>query len=133
MTPDNLLLLSFEEFMAFIVSHFEREGFLLEERQAAPAGQLLLNRRDGVLYVVYCMSNPPLLGELWEVNARDLLWCVKKADNLKAVCGYVITRSRFSYGAKKEAEYAGVKIVLVDGATLKRWILSPSRKLDNAC
>jgi hypothetical protein len=123
MTLDNLLLLSFEEFMAFIVTRYEHQGYILEERQPAPAGQLLLIRRDGALYVVYCMSNPPLPGELWAVNAREVLWCVKKVENLKAACGYVITRSRFSFGAEKEARYAGVHIVLVDGQVLKRWIL----------
>jgi hypothetical protein len=123
MTPDNLLLLSFEEFMAFIVAHFERQEYTLEERQPAPAGQLLLFQSNGVLNVVYALSNPPLPGRLWEVTAREVLWCVKTAENLKAACGYVITRSRFSFGAEKEARYAGTAIELVDGETLKLWTL----------
>ena len=122
MTHDNPLLLPFEEFMAFIVAHFERQGYLLEERQPAPAGQLLRLRRDGALSVAYCLSYPPLPGDLWKVDARDVRWCVKEAETLTAACGYVITRSRFSFGGEKEARYAGMEIVLVDGQALKRWI-----------
>lgn len=123
MTPENLAQLSSEEFLNFIIAYFERHGYTLEECQSAPAGQLLLFRLDGALCVGYCLSNPPLMGRIWDVTSVEVAWCVSAAEDLTAACGYVITRSRFSFGAKKEAEYAGRKIVLVDGEALKRWIL----------
>jgi hypothetical protein len=123
MTPNDLSLLSPEEFTAFIIAHFEHEAYTLEECRPAPAGQLVLFRRDEALYVAYCLDNHPLLGRIWDVTSVEVARCVKEAEILTAACGYVITRSRFSFGAEVEASGAGMDIVLVDGETLKRWSL----------
>jgi restriction endonuclease Mrr len=124
MTLNDLAQLSPEEFMAFVLAHFEQQGYSLEECQPAPSGQLLLFRLNGVLYLVYNLPYPPMLGQLGDVTSVEVAWCVKAAEILRAACGYIITRGRFSFGAEKEARYAGQNIVLVDGEALKRWMLS---------
>ena len=123
MTPNNLAQLSPQAFRAFIITHFESRGYTLEECRPAPAGELLLFQLDGAIYVVYSLSNPPLIGQIWDVTSMEVAYCISEAEILTAVCGYVITRSRFSFGAAVEAKSAGIEIVLVDGATLKRWIV----------
>lgn len=120
MTPNDLALLSPEEFTAFIIACFESQGYALEECRPAPAGQLLLFQLKGMRYVAYCLSNTPLFGP---VTSVEVAWGVKAAENLTAACGYIITRSRFYFGAEMEAKGAGIEIVLVDGKTLKRWIV----------
>jgi len=122
MTPDELTRLSPEEFTAFVIVHFEHQGYTLEECQLAPGGQLLLFRLERALCVVYCLPNPYLGGQIWDVTSVEVAWCVSAAENLTAARGYIITRSRFSFGAEKQARYAGRDIVLVNGESLKRWI-----------
>jgi hypothetical protein len=123
MTLNDLAQLSPEEFTAFVIAHFEGQGYTLEECQPAPAGQLLQLRLNGALYLVYSLPHPPLLSQLGDVTSVEVAWCVKAAEILMAVCSYIITRSRFSFGAEKEARYSGLDIVLVDGEALKSWIL----------
>jgi restriction endonuclease Mrr len=123
MTLNDLAQLSPDEFTDFVIAHFEQQGYTLEECQHAPAGQLLLFRLDGELYVVYLLPNPPLLGRIWDVTSVEVAFCVKAAETLTAACGYVITRSHFSFGAGIEASGASTDMVLVDGETLAHWIL----------
>jgi len=123
MTPNDLAQLSPEAFRAFIIAHFESRGYTLEECRPAPAGQLLLFRLDSELSVVYSLPNPPLVGRIWDVTSVEVAWCVSDAKILTAVRAYVITRSRFSFGAEVEARGSGIEIVLVDGESLKRWIV----------
>ena len=123
MTPNVLAQLSPQAFIAFVIAHFQSRGYMLEERQDAPAGQLLLFWLDGAMYVVYCLTNPPLMGQIWDVTSVEVACCVTEAKIQTAACGYVITRSRFSFGAEMEARGAGIEIVLVHGETLKRWIV----------
>jgi hypothetical protein len=120
MTPNDLAKLSSEEFVAFIIAHFEREGYALEECRPAPAGQLLLFQLKGMRYVAYCLSDKSLFGP---VTSVEVAWGVTEAKIQTAACGYIITRSRFYFGAEMEARGSGIEIVLVDGEALKRWIL----------
>src|SRR5215216_1542062 len=91
MTPDELTRLSPEEFTAFVIVHFEHQGYTLEECQLAPGGQLLLFRLERALCVVYCLPNPYLGGQIWEVTSVEVAWCVSAAENLTAARGYIIT------------------------------------------
>ena len=99
MTPNELVQLSPEAFRAFIIAHFESRGYTLEECRPPPAGQLLLLRLDSEWSVIYSLPNPPLVGRIWDVTSVEVAWCVSEAKILTAVRGYVITRSRFSFGA----------------------------------
>ena len=122
MTPNDLALLSPQEFGDFIIARFESQGYTLEECRPAPAGQLLLFRLDSQLSVVNCLPNPPLVGQIWDVTSMEVACCISEAEDRTATCGYVITRSRFSFGAVMEARGSGIEIVLVGGGTLPRWI-----------
>jgi restriction endonuclease Mrr len=122
MIPNDLTQLSSEEFTNLIIAHFERQGYRLEALQSAPAGQLLLFRLDGDLYVVYCLPTPSRVSQFGDVTPVEVAWCIKAVEILSAARGYIITRSWFSFGAEKEARYAGLDIVLVDGETLRRWL-----------
>lgn len=122
MILNDLAQLSPQEFTDFVIAHFEQYGYTLEECQHVPAGQLLLFQWNGALYVIYCLPNPSLGGQLWDVTSKEVAWCVSAAETLKATCGYVVTRSRFSFGAKIEASGAGMDMVLVDCEVLERWV-----------
>ena len=98
MTPNDLAQLSPQAFRAFIVKHFESQKYTLEECRPVPAGQLLLFRLDSELSVVFCLPNPPLASQIWDVTSMEVAWCVSEVKMLTAACGYVITRSRFSFG-----------------------------------
>lgn len=122
MTLNDLAQLLPAEFTDFVIAHFEQQGYALEECQPAPAGQLLVFRLAGAVNVVYCLPNPPLIGQIWDVTSIEVAWCVAAAEILTATRGHVITRSRFSFGAEMEARSAGLDIVLVDGEAVQRWM-----------
>jgi hypothetical protein len=97
MTPNDLAHLSPQEFGDFIIAHFERQGYTLEECQPASAGQLLLFRMKGISYVVFYLSNTPPFGPLSDVTPVEVAWGIQAVENPTAACGYVITRSLFSF------------------------------------
>ena len=117
MTPNDLAQLSPEEFVDFVISHFEDQGYALEKCLPAPV-QLLLFRLDEALHVVDCLPNPPLMDQIWDVTSVEVAWCASTAKVLTAACGYVITRSRFAFGTEEEAICAGRKLCWRTGRCL---------------
>jgi Restriction endonuclease len=119
---NDLTQLSAEEFTDFVITYFEQQGYALEGIQRAQAGQLLVFRRNEAYSVAYCLPNPWLGGQLWDVTSVEVACCIAATKEFMATSGYVVTRSLFSFGAKKEAAYSGRNIRLVDGEALKQWI-----------
>jgi hypothetical protein len=119
---NDLTQLSAEEFSDFVIAHFEQQGYAFVEIQRAQAGQILIFRQNEAYSVVYCLHNPWLGGQLWDVTSVEVACCIAAAKEFMATSGYVVTRGLFSFGAKKEAAYSGRNIKLVDGEAVKQWI-----------